>query len=499
MLRKRSSGILLHVTSLPSKFGIGDLGPEAYRFADFLVEAGQNYWQVLPLNETNPQAGHSPYSSLSAFAGNTLVISPELLYRDGLLQKQDLAELPAFGEGPVDFDAVIASRRMLFDRAFERFRRVADKHDYEAFAWWNRRWLDDYALFVSLFQKFEKGYWFDWPPRFRDRNEEALSRARSDLRDQIDRIKFLQFEFFKQWFALEHYCFERGVGIIGDVAIYVGHNSADVWAHREIFELTRTGRLRFVAGFPGDSLNPAGQLWGNPLYDWEALKRTHYRWWMDRLRHNLLLYEIVRIDHFRGFIQYWQVPARHKTAEKGRWVRGPADDFFNAVFRHFPYPPFVTEVLGAATPDINEYLHKLQFPNVDVLLFAFDGSFAENRYYPHFHYPNSALYTSTHDTNTVRGWFETEASKAMKQRLFRYLGRDVSANRVAWELVRLAMMSVASLAIMPIQDVLSLGDEARMNRPGVATGQWRWRLRPGQITPAVVRRLAELTHTYGRA
>ncbi|RMG55401.1 MAG: 4-alpha-glucanotransferase [Acidobacteria bacterium] len=500
-MRRRASGILLHITSLPSDYGIGDLGPDAYRFVEFLAQAKQSFWQVLPLNPTNPAMGNSPYNGLSAFAGNWLLISPERMVRDGWLAQTDLDLPSAVSEERVRYDEVIAWKGRLFDRAYERFKRdrLGRAHDYETFRAENAHWLEDYALFMALRARFAGSPWSEWPRELRDRQPEALHAARRELAESIEREIFLQYLFFQQWRELAAYGRERGIQMIGDMPFYVNYDSADVWAHPEIFKLDEEKKPLVVSGVPPDYFSATGQLWGNPIYRWDVLKETGYRWWMERMAHTLKLFDVVRIDHFRGFAAYWEVPADASTALNGRWVEGPGDDFFAALLRRFPYLPIIAEDLGLITPDVRELMHRFDLPGMRLLLFAFGEERPEHPYLPHNYVRHCVVYTGTHDNNTVRGWFETEATPEDRRRLFRYLGREVSADDVHWAFVRLAMMSVANLVIIPLQDVLGLGAEARMNRPATTEGNWRWRLRREQLAPSVAQMLREMTEIYGRA
>ena len=499
IMKKRASGILLHITSLPSKYGIGDLGPAAYRFADFLTAAGQTYWQVLPLNPPTLRKGrHSPYNCLSAFAGNTLLISPDLLYEQGLLTRKELKDRPVFPEAHVNYHSVLSYKTKLLRAAFERFKVTRKDVDYSRFCGENKDWLDDFAVFVALRHHFRSDLWCNWPRGLRDRHRHALEAARTGLENAIERVKFSQYLFFKQWLALKRHCNNRGIRLIGDIPIYVAYESADVWAHPGIFKLTRAKRLSVVAGVPPDFFSRRGQLWGNPVYNWMVLKKTGYSWWIQRIRHNLVLFDAVRLDHFRGLVAFWQVPAGSKNAVAGKWVKGPKEDFFNTLLKYFPSPPIVVEDLGYITPDVRMLIKRFRFPCMKVLLFAFDGDVSTNPHAPHNHIRNCVVYTGTHDNNTVRGWFQKEATPAQTKRLFDYLGRRVSAGKVHWEFVRMAMSSVGNIVIISMQDVLGLGGDARMNRPATVRGNWRWRLRPRQITPAIGRKFKELTETYGR-
>ena len=496
---KRGSGILLHMTSLSSPFGIGDLGPEAYRFADMLAETKQSFWQILPLTPTNPAYGNSPYQSVSAFAGNPLLISPELLVRDGLLEESDLEDLPTYPEGRVDHAIVATYKDKIFTQAAERFARKSDHYGYREFCFQNVSWLDDFALFQALKSHFSGKIWTEWAPEVRDRQPEALQSLKRELHDKIGRIKFFHYIFFQQWLSLKAYCNERGIQIFGDIPIYVIHDSVDVWANPELFELDDNKKPFVVAGVPPDYFSETGQLWGNPLYRWDRLRESGYDWWLRRLERNGKLFDFVRVDHFRGFVGYWEVPAGETNAINGRWVEAPAEDFFNALLRRFPRLPIIAEDLGVITPDVREIMHRFELPGMKVLLFAFGDDSATNPYLPHNLPRDCVVYTGTHDNNTTRGWFEREATPETKKRLFRYLGREVPTEEVHWELIRLAMMSAAKMAIIPMQDILGLGEETRMNRPSTTKSNWQWQLLPGQLTPSLAERLREMTEVYGRA
>jgi len=497
-MMRRGSGILLHITSLPSGYGIGDLGPQAYRFADFCEEAKQSYWQILPLNPTDPAYYNSPYHSISAFAHNPLLISPELMIENGLVSHDDLEPAPQYPENRVDHRAVIPYKKRLFQRAYERFKKRKNRYDYERFCSESSHWLDDFALFVCLRNHFHGEPWSNWPVELRDRHGAALNSFRKELLDQIQLVKFTQYVFGEQWYSLKRYCREKGIHIIGDTPIYVDYDSADVWTHPEFFKLDEQKRPYVVAGVPPDYFSETGQLWGNPLYRWDVLKDRGYNWWIRRVEHNLGFVDFLRVDHFRGFVAYWEVPASHNTAIQGNWVEAPAVDFFGKLCRAFPHLPIIAEDLGIITPDVRELMHHFEFPGMKVLLFAFGEDLPTNPYIPHNLVRNCVLYTGTHDNNTVRGWFQNEATTAMKRRLFDYLGGEVPSEHVNWELIRLAMMSVADIVIVPAQDVLGLGEEARMNRPSTLEGNWEWKLFPEQLTSEVAARLSHMTEIYGR-
>jgi 4-alpha-glucanotransferase len=498
---KRCSGVLLHITSLPSRFAVGDLGPGAYSFADLLATEQQTLWQVLPLNPTEGAHGNSPYSSVSAFAGNVLLVSPELLVDEGLLRREDLGAVEERSSGSrCDYKLATAEKERFLAVAYDRFSAGAWKRDeYDRFCATNARWLEDYALFIALKRSFGGKVWNGWPKEFRDRNEGALRAARTRFATDIGRVKFFQFLFFEQWSALKAHCNGKGIQIIGDLPIYVNLDSADVWTGRTCFKLNPGGQPAFVAGVPPDYFSKTGQLWGNPVYDWDALRADGYRWWIDRFAHNLELFDFVRIDHFRGFVGFWEVPAAEKTAVNGRWVKAPADDFFAALLGRFPAMPLIAEDLGLITPDVKKLMAKLGIPGMRVLLFAFGEDDPKHPYLPHNYVTNCAAYTGTHDNNTARGWFLEESKPEERRRLFRYLGREASAEEVHTELIRLLMMSPADAVVIPMQDVLGLGAEARMNRPAVPEKNWEWRLLPVQLDPALADGLAVMTETYGRA
>ena len=499
MLDRRGSGILLHFTSLPSRFGVGDFGPWAYRFADFLAETRQSYWQCLPLNPTDTAHGNSPYHSSSAFACNPLLISPELLLQEGLLHKNDLASLPSLPPGRVDYQTVVSCKHGLLSQAYDRFKREGPDREYLIFCDQQRSWLDDFALFVALKGELRGRPWSEWPETLRDRDPEALLRARDGLIDRIEEQKFFQYLCFKQWGSLKKYCNGRGIKIIGDVPIYVVYDSAEVWMHPNLFNLDREKKPITVAGVPPDYFSETGQLWGNPVYRWEVLRSTGYEWWIKRIQHNLSLFDVVRVDHFRGFLAYWEVPATETVAVKGKWTEAPGLDFFTSLSSTFPVLPVIAEDLGTITPDVWSAMEHFGFPGMKVLLFAFDETLPRNAYAPHNYTRNAVVYTGTHDNNTARAWFEKEADERVRERLSRYVGKPVTAENVHRELIRLAMMSVADTAILSMQDLLGLGEGARMNRPASENGNWEWRLMPEQLTAPLAGELLGMTEIYGRS
>ena len=497
MVLKRGSGILLHITSLPSSYGIGDLGPWAYTFADFLAQSGQRFWQILPLNPIDPVYGNSPYHSISAFANNLLLISPDLLLQDGFLSEGELKNVPDFHQRRVDYAQVIAYKKNLFRSAYERFK-GDEPTDYRHFDVENAYWLEDFSLFIAVKEYFSKRAWSDWAHEIRDRQPDALQAMRKQLRERIEMEKFLQYVFFKQWFSLKAYCNQRDIQLFGDMPIYVDYDSVDVWKDPALFKLNTDKRPSSVAGVPPDYFSETGQRWGNPVYQWDALQESSYAWWMQRIKRNLQYFDLMRIDHFRGLVAYWEIPADERTAINGTWVKAPAEDFFTVLRENFPGAPIIAEDLGIITPDVKEVMHRFEFPGMKVLLFAFGDDLATNPYIPHNHIKNCVLYTGTHDNNTVRGWFEHEATSEIKQKLIRYLGHEVSVKDVHWEFIRCAMMSVADMVIFPMQDILGLGEEDRMNRPSTVEGNWEWRLLPGEVSPSLSERLMDMTGLYGR-
>lgn len=498
-MNKRRSGILLHITSLPSPHGIGDFGDTAYKFVDFLAETRQSLWQILPLNPTCTVYGNSPYGSYSAFAGNHIMISPDLLVRDGLLLKSDIEGYVTFSHSKVDYKTVTAYKEKMLRISFKHIHRKLEKdHEFEKFCCENAYWLEDYALFITLKEHFHGVAWCDWPEDLRYRKEEALRDLKEKLKDRILLEKFFQFLFFQQWSSLKKYGNSKNIQIIGDIPIYVTYDSSDVWARPEIFKLDDAKRPMFVAGVPPDYFSTTGQLWGNPVYKWDVLKETGYSWWLKRIEYNLKLFDIIRLDHFRGFVSYWEVPTGEKTAIQGRWVDAPVKDFLDTLYRHFPSLPLIAEDLGTITSDVREIMNMFGIPGMKVLLFAFGNDLPVNPYIPHNHIKSCIVYTGTHDNNTIRGWFTREAGTDERKRLDKYLGREISEDNIHREITRLAMMSVANMAVVPMQDILGLGEESRMNLPATAENNWTWRLLPEQITPTLRNELTEATVLYGR-
>jgi 4-alpha-glucanotransferase len=496
MERIRLSGILLHPTSLPGRFGIGDLGSEAYRFADWLVAAGQKLWQTLALGPTG--YADSPYASFSAFAGNPMLISPDQLAAEGDLLAKDLADVPPFPNDHVDFGWVIQYKTDLLRQAARRFfdQAAPDRRlQFDEFSHNNRRWLDDFALFMAVKAEHAMVPWTEWAEEIGLRKPGALAEWRKMLADEILFQKYLQFQFFRQWHALRGYANERGVKMMGDIPIFVAHDSADVWAHPELFFLDEKGKPTVVAGVPPDYFSATGQRWGNPLYRWDLMEKEGYRWWIERVRQTFSIVDILRIDHFRGFEAYWEIPASEPTAVKGRWVKGTGEKLFYALQNALSELHIVAEDLGVVTPEMVALREQFGFPGMNVLQFAFDSD-ATNPYLPFNHEPNSVVYTGTHDNDTTRGWYDT-ISDELRHRVRLFVGTEGSS--ISWDFIRLAFSSVADTAIIPLQDVLSLGSEARMNLPAEPSGNWRWRSLPGALTDELAAGLLTLTEIYGRS
>jgi 4-alpha-glucanotransferase len=502
----RSSGILLHPTSLPGSFGVGDLGPAAYAFADFLIAGGQSLWQVLPLGPTG--YGDSPYACYSAFAGHTLLISPEQLINEGLLTKSDLPAVASLPEERVEFAQVHALKDDLLRKAYENYKRTTDtslRSAFETFAQRSAYWLDDYALFRALKDAHGGIAWNDWEPELVRRTPVAIAQAREQLQEQIEAQMFYQFLFFRQWFALKHYCNERGIQIIGDLPIFVAQDSADVWTNPEQFKLDKNGEPVVVAGVPPDYFSTTGQLWGNPLYDWDRMRDDGFKWWIKRVEDTLQVVDIVRVDHFRGFAACWEIPGGDTTAERGRWVEAPGREIFTAIRDALGKLPIIAEDLGVITPDVIALRDEFGFPGMRILQFAFGGD-TKNMDLPHNYERNVVAYTGTHDNDTTVAWFHSVAGEGStrtaeqieSERKFcmDYLNTD--GEEIHWDLIRAVLASVANTAVVPLQDVLGLGNEARMNLPNTTAGNWSWRVKSGALTREIALRLRALTDLFGR-
>lgn len=502
----RASGILLHPTSLPGPFGIGDLGPEAYKFVDFLVKSGQKLWQILPLGPTG--YGNSPYASYSAFAGNTNLISPELLLRDGFLHQGDLNEIPDFPVDRVDYQGAIEYKLKLFKIAFENFKdepSEEEKEDFFYFCDTNNYWLQDFAMFIALKEHYEEKAknegrenlyktWSDWKHDLVARKPDALAKIDSQLREEIFYHKFLQYLFYKQWLELKKYANNNKVSLIGDIPIFVAYDSADVWANSGIFHLDEKCLPIDVAGVPPDYFSETGQLWGNPLYDWKELGRRDYDWWVDRFKMTFNLVDIVRVDHFRGFESFWAVPYGAPNAIIGRWKKASGVDLFRAVQKALGTMPIIAEDLGIITPDVEALRDKFHFPGMKIIQFAFTDT-AKAPFLPHNYRRNCVVYPGTHDNDTCIGWFNA-APKTEKEYFLRY--SDSTGEKIHWDFIRLAMSSVADMSVFTLQDILGLDTEARMNLPSKPDGNWEWRFTSGMITEEIKNKLKTMVIDYGR-
>ena len=492
----RSSGILLHPTSLPGPFGIGDLGPNAYQWIDFLANSGCSLWQVLPLGPTG--YGDSPYQCFSAFAGNPYIISPQLLIKDDLLHPNDIVDHPQFPADRVDYGSVIPWKLGVLDRAYIRFMNQSREdilRAFEKFASINKDWLDDFSLFMALKEIHNGNPWTTWEPALRDRDAGALDNARSTYEPEIQRQKFRQFLFFRQWEELRERAHDHGIKIIGDIPIFVAHDSADVWANPDLFYLDELGKPSFVAGVPPDYFSRTGQLWGNPLYRWEVHEERGFSWWISRIRSVLQFVDIVRLDHFRGFAAYWEVPGDAKTAETGRWVPAPGRQLLNTVQQDIGKLPIIAEDLGVITPDVEEMRDQFQLPGMKILQFAF-ASDPKDPFLPHNYPHNCVVYTGTHDNDTALGWYERvdENERAFYRE---YLDRDGS--NVSWDLIRASWASVAVFSLAPMQDFLGLNNSARMNYPGNPSGNWTWRMPEASINPVLSGKIKRLNSIYSRS
>ena len=494
---KRSAGILHHPTSLPAEFGIGDLGKNAYRFVDFLHNAGQTLWQVFPLGPTG--FGDSPYQSFSAFAGNPLIISPEMLKEEGYLTKIDLENIPDFNPIKIDYGKVIEYKISLLRKAYENSKKngINDKNDFEKFCRENESWLEDYALFMAG-KDFHGGkLWLEWDKSLAFRVENSLNNWKEKLATEINFHKFVQYTFFKQWIALKKYANAKGIKIIGDLPIFIAYDSADLWANKHLFTIGEDGKPETVAGVPPDYFSPTGQLWGNPLYRWDEMKKDNFSWWKKRFAKIFELTDYVRIDHFRGFEAYWEIPGNAKTAETGRWVKAPGDELFAEIKREFGDLPIIAEDLGVITDEVRALRDKYGFPGMKILQFAF-GKNGDKNFLPHNYNENCVVYTGTHDNDTTKGFFEKAMNDdpelfAFTQDYLNYYGAEI-----VFPLIKEAYKSVAVFAVIPMQDVLNLGSEARMNFPSKPSGNWVWRFTWEQIEDNLEAKYKYLTILYER-
>ena len=497
-MKKRSSGILMHISSLHGSFGIGSMGKESYEFVDFLVSAGQKYWQILPLGHTS--YGDSPYQCFSAFAGNPHFIDFEILRDEGLLEEEDYND-KNFGNDPerVDYGLIFELRNGILKKAYENFKnknlKEYQEFKYKRFKEENKFWLEDYSSYMAIKEHFGLVSWQEWDEDIKNREEKALKRYKEELKDEIEYYNFIQFIFFKQWNELKEYANYNGVEIIGDIPIYVAEDSADMWSNPKMFKVDENNTPKFVAGCPPDAFAVTGQLWGNPIYDWDAMDKNGYKWWILRMRESLKLYDMVRIDHFRGFESYWQVPYGDETAENGEWVKGPGIKLFSAIKDALGDVNIIAEDLGFMTDEVIEFRNETGFPGMKVLQFGFGGE--DSTDLPHNYVNNSVAYTGTHDNDTVLGWFKNNTSKKEIKKAKEYLSLN-EEDGISFGFIRGIWRSVSFLSIATMQDLLGLGSEARMNIPSTLGGNWEWRIRSGQLTNDLAKKIYDLTKLYGR-
>lgn len=494
----RHGGILLPVFSLPSPWGIGDVGSRARNFVDWLAQAGQHYWQMLPLTHTKEIFGNSPYSSLSAFACSPLLASIEDLIDEGLIYPNEISLFNEEKVGKVHYGLAEKLKMPLLEKAFQRFIQRANMDPLYLFWEEQRWWLNDFALFMAIRHRIEDDRWNLWPASIRQREKQTLDTIRSEEKEYILFTVFVQYVVFSQFQKLRSYCRSRNVELIGDLPIYVSFESADVWGCPEMFQLNADMTPIAVSGVPPDYFSSTGQRWGNPLYRWDYAQDNSFHWWIKRLEHVLHFFDLVRFDHFRGFLAYWSIPYEEKTAVKGHWEEGPNDNFFSAIKEKFSTMPFIAENLGIITPDVTEAMKRYDLPGMLVLLFAFDESMPRNPYILHNHTPNNFIYTGTHDNNTVKGWFDEDSTTQEKERLSTYTNTPLDRNNVTTVLTRLALMSVADTAIIPLQDYLNLGSEGRINTPSTIEGNWQWMLTGKELTDSLAASLHSLMTVYGR-
>ncbi len=493
MIFERAAGILLHPTSLPGRYGSGDLGVEAYQFIDWLAESGVRLWQILPLGPTG--YGDSPYQCFSAFAGNPLLISPDYLARMNLLAQWDLNAVPEFSSAEVDFGPVIEAKMALLRQAFENFKAQGDNNAFLQYCQAEKLWLDDYALFMACKAAHGGQSWVSWDPAIALREPAALAEWRDRLADDVRFQQFMQWTFFTQWNDLKTYANAKDIKIIGDVPIFVAHDSADVWANRELFLLDGSGNPLDIAGVPPDYFSATGQRWGNPLYRWDVLAEQNFAWWADRISMTLRTVDIVRLDHFRGFAGYWAVPAHEETAMHGEWRRAPGTALFQALRDQLGELPLIAEDLGVITPDVVKLRDTFEFPGMRILQFAFTSRASKSAFLPHNYIENTVAYSGSHDNDTSRGWYDS-ASPEEQHRARRYLHSD--GDNIVWTMLRTLYASVANTIVIPLQDALDLGAEARMNKPGQLGGNWAWRVLPEQLSTSLAHSLYDLAATYGR-
>jgi 4-alpha-glucanotransferase len=491
----RSSGILLHPTSLPGPYGSGDLGKEAYAFVDWLSSSGQTLWQMLPLGPAG--MANSPYMSLSAFAGSPLLIDLDELVELGWLAQEDLRTFSTDSKFRVQFQETTAFRMQLLWKAAQSFFQSGKEKEYQLYKLYcdtEKKWLNDYSLFQALNDQYHGQEWITWDHDLVHRKPSALKKAADDQMEQVNFHKFMQWCFARQWKKLKKYANDRSVRLVGDIPIFVAHHSADVWSNQAAFTLDKDGRPLVVAGVPPDYFSEDGQRWGNPLYRWDVMKQQKYQWWIERFKKTFELFDILRIDHFRGFEAYWRIPAKEKTARIGKWIKGPGEDLFNAIIKKLGTLPIIAEDLGVMTPGVNALREKFEFPGMKVLQFAFSAG-PEDPFLPHNYHSNCIVYTGTHDNDTTKGWYE-KATEHERDFVRRYCKTD--GHEIHWDMMKLALQSTATIAILPLQDVLGLGSDGRMNYPGTVDGNWEWRFTWDQVNPELAGRLYELAALYGR-
>jgi 4-alpha-glucanotransferase len=496
---KRSAGILLHITSLPGPAFIGDIGPSAKRFADFLSRSGQTVWQMLPLQPATTGNGYSPYSPSSAMATNPMLISVDMLVEKKLLSLSDIQDGET-NDSRVNYNEAEHYKERLLDKAWKKWNLLQDdanKQAFKKFCAEENEWLHDYALFVVLKSKFQQRPWYEWPDVYRDRNKEAIRAFAAENTDAINKTKWIQMVFREQWNELKSYCTSKKIRLVGDIPMYVAHDSADVWSNRDIFTLDENGLMTKVAGVPPDLFNDNGQLWGMPLFRWNVIKNSGYKWWIDRVKNNFAYFDVVRLDHFRGFSSYWSVAANARTAKGGQWVVGPGKELFDAIEHSLGKLEFIAEDLGEIDHAVYELRDQLQLPGMNVLQFAFSDDMPYSPYLPHNHKFNSVVYTGTHDNNTSVGWYN-QLSPIERENVREYLSIDIDEKNISDHLSRIAYGSVAALAVLPMQDVLSLDESARMNFPASVEGNWTWRLEDSLLTASVVNKLKRWVYLFDR-
>lgn len=496
----RSAGILMHISSLPSAFGIGDLGPEAEKFAEFLSQSGQRYWQTLPLNPTGEEQLWSPYSAVSGMAGNPLMISPELMARDGLVLPQDLRKFFVTNHGKVDYKEATLVREVLFEKGYRTFLSTGSMHaPFREFCKREAWWLDDFALFMVLRDQHDNKPWYEWPAPYKQRQAKALGDINRFHQERINKVKWLQYIFDKQWKELKAFCNNLNIQMFGDLPFYVSYDSCDVWANPEIFRLDGARNMKGVAGVPPDYFNSKGQLWGMPVFRWDVLKKKEYSWWVDRVRKNFELFDVVRLDHFRAFVSFWEVPADEKTAVNGTWRKGPGADIFKVFEQKLGKVAFVAEDLGDVDAAVFALRDEFGLPGMKVLQFAFGDNMTTSDYIPHNYTPNFVVYTGTHDNNTTVGWWLKDTKQDIRSNLKQYVDQPgISQNTIHLVLGKMAYSSVAKTVILPLQDVMGLDETARMNTPASVKLNWLWRLKPGQLLPGFKNQLLKWGRLYNR-